>query len=556
MPDGDELGAVDLNPVAVSEDGTRIAYVGLHDGKDQVFLRTLSEFAPRALDATEGAESPFFSPDGQWLAFFSGSKLRKIAVGGAALQTLADAPFQRGGVWGRDGYIYFAPTNVGSIWRVPDGGGPATEVTRRDPAAGEISHRWPHLIAGTNTLLFGMWTGPGDDEGNVAMQTIGEAEHHVLIKTGDAPRYAAGPGLLLYSHLGELFAVPWRPGQRSLGRAVPFSMPEHTTDGGVNEGPGNYAVSVGGTLAYVAGGRSHNARRLVWVDRSGKVTVAPLPERNYESVLISPDGKRAVAQIREGTINSWMYDLARETLTPIGASPYSSQSSVWTADGARIIYRGTRKGQRNIYRRAADGSSDEERLTTKPDVVQSPSSVSPDGRFLVFNESGAQEVGGSGLWVMRLDGDPSPRHLFPQPAGEQNGQVSPDGQWIAYEATVASRIEIYVSPFPGPGPRHQVSKDGGAEPLWSRDGRELFFQDGARLMSAPVAPGSAFAAERPRLVYEGRFLKSLNNRTSWSVTPDGSRFLRVQQVEPERAITRIDLVLNWFEELKAKVKPQ
>jgi serine/threonine-protein kinase len=550
LPDGDELGSTNLLPLALSDDGARVAYVGLHDGKTQIYVRTLSESAPKALDGTEGGESPFFSPDGQWVAFFAGSKLRKIAVGGAALQTLADAPNQRGGAWGGDGHIYFAPTNIGGIWRVPEGGGTATEVTRKDPANGEISHRWPHVVTGTSTLLFAMWTGPGNDESNVAMQTIGAAEHHVLVKGGDAPHYAATPGVLLYFHLGELFAVPWRPSQTDLGRAVPVAMSEHTSDGGGNEGSGNYAISGNGTLAYIAGGRARNSTRLVWIDRAGKMSLAPLPERDYENATVSPDGTRAIVQIREATTALWVYDLARNTLTPIGNSAGSSQSPVWTADGARVIYRGTRKGFRNIYWRPVDGSGDEERLTTKPDVSQSPASGSPDGHWLVFNENGAQESGGVGIWVMRLDGDRTPHHFFPAPAGESDGQLSPDGKWMAYQASISSRQEIYVAPFPGPGPRRQVSTDGGTEPLWSGDGRELFFQNGARLMGVTVTHGAAFSASTPHPVHEGRFLKSINGNTDSGIARDGTRFLRIQQVEPERAITHIDLVLNWFAELK------
>jgi len=553
LPDGDELGATSLLPIALSDDGARVAFVGLHDGKTQIYIRTLGEFAAKALDGTEGGEAPFFSPDGQWVAFFTGSKLRKIAVGGAALQTLADAPSERGGSWSGDGYIYFAPTNIGGIWRVPEGGGTATEVTRKDPAAGEISHRWPHVIPGTNTLLFGMWTGPGDDEHNVAMQTIGASEHHVVVKGGDAPRYAATPGILLYSHVGDLFAVPWRPPQTDLGRAVPVATSEHTTDGAGNEGAGNYAVSGNGTLAYIAGGKTRNAARLVWIDRAGKLELAPLAERNYENVMISPDGTRAVVQIREGTTTLWIYDVTRHTLTPIGNGTGSSQSPAWTADGTRVIYRGTRKGFRNLYWRPVDGSGDEERLTTKPDVTQSPTSVSPDGQWLVFNENGAQEVGGTSIWVMRLDGDRTPHHLFQAPAGESDGQLSPDGKWIAYEAEVSSRSEISVAPFPGPGPRRQVSTNGGTEPLWSRDGRELFFQNGATLMGVNVTGGSTLSASTPHVVHEGRFLKSINGNTPSSITRDGTRFLRIQQVEPERAITHIDLVLNWFDELKARL---
>jgi hypothetical protein len=216
------------------------------------------------------------------------------------LQALADAPVPQGGAWGADGYIYFAPTASGGIWRVPEGGGAAAEITRKDLAAGEISHRWPHVIAGTHTLLFGMWTGPGDNENAVAIQTIGEAGHHVLVKGGEGPRYAAKPGMLLYSRSGQLFAVPWRTAQKDLGQAVPVAMPERTT--GLGESAGNYAVSTDGTLVYVAGGRTRNAARLVFIDRAGKIEAPPLPERNYASAKISPDGKRAIVEIEAGTI--------------------------------------------------------------------------------------------------------------------------------------------------------------------------------------------------------------------------------------------------------------
>src|SRR6185369_6346851 len=261
-----------------------------------------------------------------------------------------------------------------------------------------------HFIAGTKTILFTVWTGPGNDEHNVAIQEIGGTEHHVLVKGGEAARYASKLGMLFYKNLGDLFAVMWRPPGIDLGRAVPVEMPEHTSDSS-NEGSGNYAVSSSGTLVYVSGGRSRNSARLVWVDRAGKVETLPVPERDYENVTISPDGTRAIVQIREGTTNLWMYDFARNTLTSIGNSAGSSQSPVWTADGARIIYRGTRQGFRNAWWRAADGSGVEERLATKADATQSPTSVSRDGRWLLFNENSAQVAGGVSIWLMDLAGD-------------------------------------------------------------------------------------------------------------------------------------------------------
>ena len=300
LPDGYELGSSQLNPVAISHDGARIAWVGLKDGRNRIFVRSLDAPEATALEGTEGGDGPFFSPDGRWIGFFAGSKLRKIAVGGAAMQELAEATAHRGGDWGDDGYLYYAPTNIGGLWRVPEGGGTASEVTRVNADAGEISHRWPHRVAGTDTLLYSVWTGPGDDEHHVAVQTLGEKEHHLLVKGGDAPRNAAGPGLLLYTHRGQLFTVPWRPAQQDLGAAVPVAAAEQPNDGIGNEGCGNYAVSDDGTLAYLGGGRL-SAMRLVWVDRANAFAPLPLPERAYENVAISPDGGRAVVQIRGGS---------------------------------------------------------------------------------------------------------------------------------------------------------------------------------------------------------------------------------------------------------------
>jgi len=551
LPEGYELGSAHVRPLAISRDGARLAFVGQQDGKNRIFVRALTESEAKPLAGTEGGDGPFFSPDGQWIGFFSGSKLRKITVSGAALQALADAPNHRGGDWGDDGFLYFAPTNTRGIWRVPEGGGAATEVTHVDTAGGEISHRWPQRVAGTNTLLFSVWTGPGEDEHHVATQTLGTSEHRLIVRGGDAAQYVANPGLLLYTHRGQLLTVPWNPPAPDLGKAVPVAAHEQVNDAIGNEGCGNYSVSDGGTLAYLGGGRAYDAMRLVWVDPAGAITPVPLPERTYENVAISPDGNRAVLQIREGTIRLWIYDFGRGTLTPLGTGSGSSQAPLWTADGTRVIYRGTRQGTRNLYWIAVDGSGNEERLATKPGVIQTPTSISSDGRFVLFSEAGPEEPEGAGIWVLPLDGERTPHRLFPMPAAGNNGHVSPDGKWVAYQARVSSRDEVFVAPYSGFGERRLVSTDGGTEPLWSRDGRELFFQNGTRLMGVTVTPGAAFSASAPRLVHEGRFFEAINGNTSFSVARDGARFLRIQPLDPEAAITRIELVLDWFSELKS-----
>jgi serine/threonine-protein kinase len=236
-------------------------------------------------------------------------------------------------------------------------------------------------------------------------------------------------------------------------------------------------------------------------------------------------------------------------LTPLGPGTGSSQAAQWTPDGTHVVYRGTRQGTRNLYRLAVDGSGMEERLTTKRGVIQTPTSVSADGRIILYEEVGPDEPEGTGIWVLRLDGDPTPHRLFPLPATGRDGQLSPDGRWVAYQANVASRREIFVAPFSGAGERRLVSTDGGTEPLWSRDGRELFYQNGNKLMGVTVTPGAAFSGISPRVVPEGRFFRTITGNTSFSITRDGTRFLRIQPVDPVPAITHIELVLTWFSEL-------
>jgi Tol biopolymer transport system component len=345
--------------------------------------------------------------------------------------------------------------------------------------------------------------------------------------------------------------VPWRPSETSLGKAVPVTARERPNDGIGNEGSGNYAVSDDGTLAYISSGISYNNQRLVWIGRGGATTPLPLPERGYENVALSPDGSRAAIQIREGITRLWIYDFARGTLSPLATGPGSSQAPQWTPDGRWVVYRGTRQGTRNLYRLAVDESAKEVRLTRQRGVIQSPTSISADGRILLFDQTGPMEPEGTGIWVLRLDGDSVPRRLFPLPAAGQDGQLSPDGRWVAYMRRVASRWEIFVGPFGGAGEQRLVSTDGGREPLWSRDGRELFYQSGSTLMGVTVTPGAVFSASTPRPVHEGRFFGTITGNTSFSVTRDG-RFLRIQPVDPAPAITHVELVLNWFATLQQR----
>ncbi len=548
LPEGVEVADTNRMPLALSPDGSMLVFVASGEGAQQLYLRRLTERDAVALPGTEGAATPFFSPDGQWIAFFAQGKIKRIAVGGAAMQIVAsEAIDPRGGAWGSDGIIYYTPTNTSGLYKVPAAGGTPTVLTKLDPGKDEISHRWPQVLPDHQWLLYTVWTGPGMDERRIVVQSLVTGERHDLLPGGDSPRYLAS-GHLLYARTDNLFVVPWRPGVTDLSGAVPVTLPEHPRL--ENEGAAARDVSSSGTLVYLPGGPTRYSQRLVWVDQAGRTEPLPIPDRDYASVAISPDGRRAAVQVNEGTIGIWMYDFERHTLTPFPTGPGSSQAPVWTPDGRRLLYRGTRHGQRDIYVKASDGTGDEVRLTAGLGRSLTPTSTSPDGQWLVFSGLGGTVGGENMIWRLRLDGTGKPEPMLPSADRQFDGQISPDGRWMAYASGISGRLEIYVMPFPGPGASQQVSVGGGSEPIWSHDGRVLYFQNREQLMAVDVAPGNPPRFGQPRALYEGRFRRTANGNTPWSLSPDGRRFLRVQQAEPDRGFDQIDVVLGWADEVK------
>jgi dipeptidyl aminopeptidase/acylaminoacyl peptidase len=283
--------------------------------------------------------------------------------------------------------------------------------------------------------------------------------------------------------------------------------------------------------------------RVVWVDRSGKIEPLPgVPERDYVSATISPDGTRAAIHNRGGTEEIWIYDFASESFRPLATPGGSNQAPLWTMDSKYIVYRGTRQGFRNIFRKPADGTGVEQRLTTKNGVIQTPTSATPDGKWIVFLESGAGAS--ADLLRVALDGSHEIQPLVGTPAAEIAGQASSDGRWLAVESTASGRPEIWAQPLGGDGRANgaliPVSRDGGNAPRWSRDARELFFTTPDSIMGVTVN-GSSFSQPRP--IVSGRFRVSANANTNYDVAKDG-RFLHVLSIEPTKPQTRIEVVLN------------
>jgi serine/threonine-protein kinase len=321
-----------------------------------------------------------------------------------------------------------------------------------------------------------------------------------------------------------------------------MTIAEGVLQNGGTSGAAYSLSSDGRTLAYIphpAGSRQFE-RRLVWVDRQGKIEPLPAPPRAYSALALASDGQQAAFEINTSTAELWIYDLARSSLTRLTSEQGSSRSPLWTPDGSRVAYRGIRTGGQNLYWRSADGSGSEERLTTS-DNNQAPSSWSPDGKVLAYQE--ASPATGQDIWTLALEGDRKPRPFLQTASNELASMFSPDGRWLAYVSNESSGNQVYVQPFPGPGRKWQISTDGGEAPQWNPNGRELFYRSGNSTMVVDVTTSPTFTASRPRLLYQG---------PAGDSSPDGQRFLAIQAVEPEQTPTQIHIMLNWPEKLNRR----
>jgi serine/threonine-protein kinase len=554
LPLGQQLAGLDNGPaVALSPDGTRLAYVAIQSGTQQLYLRAMDSLEARPIPGTEGGVSPFFSPDGQWVGFFASGKLKKVSVSGGAALTLGDAADPGGASWGSQGLIAFAPSRVSAVQQLSDTGGAPQHLTRLEK--GEVAHRWPEFLPGGKTVLFAAGTTSGNwATQRVAVQSVGATDRRNLILVGTQPRYAPS-GHLVYAQGGSLMAVPFDPQRLTVrGAAVPV------VEGVLlaSTGAAQYSFSAGGSLLYVTGSVQSAQSRLVWVNRKGAEQPLAVPARGYVYPRLSPDGRRVAVPIQEQESQIWLYDLSRETLTRLTFEGNLNGLPAWTADGKRVAFQSNKEGPPNLFWQLADGSGGMERLTTS-EFTHNPMSWSPDGQLLAFTE--ANPATGYDIWVLRMDdtsaGSTQVREAKPflrTPFNESAPRFSPDGRWLAYVSDESSRQEIYVLPYPGPGGKWQISTEGGREPVWNRNGRELFYRSGDKMMAVDIATQPSFAAGKPRILFEGKYEPTVFTAPNFDVSPDGQRFLMLKGSEQAQAVpTQINVVLNWFEELKQKV---
>ena len=529
MPAGEQLSS-DMPPLAYSPDASLLAYVS----GGQLYLRSMNSFEAKPVAGARPASSPFFSPDGKWIGFFGNGKLQKVSVSGGAPEEITEAPTPRGAAWGPDDMIYFSASAGAGLRKVPASGGSSQEFTPLDRSKGEISHRLPQVLPGGKAVLFTVWTGPGWDEMQVELVVLSNNERRIVARNGHTGRYVPS-GHVVYTREEALMAVPFDLQELQV-TGPPRTLQEKLQNG--SEG-GLFAVSDSGALAYIPGSPQQFERRLAWIDRKGDIDVLPAAPGKYGDVELSPSGLFAVVGIRAGTFGLWIYDFARNTLNPL-TTPGSSQFARWTPDGKYLVYRGTRKGHRSLYRKAADGSDNEIPLTSA-DTTPTVTSVSKDGKWLAYHDGDFATGTGADIWVLSLEAGNKPEVFLRTPASETSPQLSPDGRWLAYMSNESGRNEIYVQPFPGPGQKIPISTAGGTDPQWSSDGSELFYRESNKMLAVPVSMNRGFAAGKPQLLFDKRV-------GSPSVSPDGKRFLVILPTA-EQPLSQINVVTRWSEEL-------
>ena len=442
----------------LSPDGTRLAFIAAGaDRRSRLYVRALDQSQATALSGTENAGDPFFSPDGQWIGFFADGKLKKISVQGGAAVTLCDvagtSDDARGGSWGDDGTIVFAP-NTAALSKVSSAGGTPQPLTTLDKQAGEVTQRWPQVLPGSKAVLFTSNTHLGNfEDSDIVVYSMASGQRKTLQRGGFYARYLPS-GHVVYMHEGTLFAVPF-----DLQRLTATGQPAPILEGVATApawGGAQFSFSDTGNLVYVAGRAGGQNVSIYWMDREGKFQPLRETPGDYFNPAFSPDGKRLALEISDGKRSDiWVYEWERDTLTRLTFAGESNTFPVWTPDGQRIVYSSQENGTFNLWWIRADGAGDAQRLAESKSR-QRPDSWRPDGKVLAFR----QDNPGTNWDVMTLpiEGDEKsgwkpgePKPFVNSAFVESWSAFSPDGRWLAYESNESGSYEVYVRPFPGPG---------------------------------------------------------------------------------------------------------
>ena len=562
--------------IAISPDGSRLVYVGRPaevrpTARPLLYVRSMSDRQVQPLPGTDGAAQPFFSADGEWVAFFTrDGELRKVSLDGGQPVTLVndiESSAWAFGTWGDDETIVVGGTRR-SLSRVSANGGTPEAVTTLDVAQQESTHSGPQFLPGAAAVVFSV--GFSDQtEPHVDVVELQTGDRWTLLDNAHRPFYAAS-GHLLFMRDAVLMAAPFDYQRIEItGPEVPLVERVRLDSQGIVPQLG---LSRTGTLAYLPP-LPDVGRTLMWVNRQGESDVLGVSPRSYRHARLSPDGQRVAVATMEGLDQRHVhvYDVARDVLTQL-TQEGRNLVPVWTPDGTRVVFSSSRDEGRGLYWQEVDGSGPAMLLVQgEPSETLFPGSWSPDGERLAYM---VQSATGEDIRVLSLDGETTSEPFLDTPARENNPMFSPDGRWMAYVSDESGAPEVYLRQYPSGETRTQVSRGGGVNPVWSRDGGELFFlgadvsgvPPAFGLLSVPIATEPVLSVGSPNLLVvsgtldsDGGLIPVLpfaggnNWGVGYDIEPGGERFIVIRPVSEPTSDDELMIVLNWFEELTARV---
>jgi len=548
--------------LVISNDGSFIVYSAIAENpgprdKPRLYLRRINELEAKPIAGTEGGIQPFLSPDDRWVGFWADGKLYKIPIEGGVPATMiydTGNSFAEFGASWHDNTIVFTEGDATGLSRISADGGQPEFLTHPDPKREESSHRLPFWLPDGRAVLFTVMRHVWDTQPWVALLQLQTREWRVLLQNAAEARYVP-TGHLVFLRQGTLMAVRFDLDRlQVLGQ--PYSVLEDVMQAlvggsaGTNSAAGQLSVSRTGTLLYARGGvLPPREDSLVWVDQKGvEQPVAPLTFPFFAPRL-SPDGQRIAYGTGGKEWQIWVYDLTRGTNSRLTSEGWATYP-VWTSDGKRLIFNWQKSGVPNLFWQAYDGSSPMERLTTS-EYEEYPGSWSPDRERLVLVEIRPGTGGDIALFETRSGRISS---FLNSKNEELYPELSPDGRWIAYTSDETGRNEVYIRPFPGPGGKWQVSGNGGMQPLWSKNGKHLFYRWWDQMWAVDIQTGSSFSISNRRMLFVRPGYGWGHPIRSYDLSLDGQQFLMIKPEQRKPSpITEMILIQNWFEELKRLV---
>ena len=523
------LPEIPFELLAVSPDGARIAYIGGGE-TTRLYLHSVDTQETKALPGTDGARGPFFSPDGQWIGFYATDQgLKKVSVAGGEPILVSSERDLRGAAWRADDTIVFAQV-APPMRRVSASGGPSEPLSLGTPGEMPASVRWPGFLPGGDSILFTAADVSGDYEhAKLMVASLKTGKTKTVLSGATYGRYANGH--LLYLHSQTLFAAPFDVRAMAVtGAAVPLAS---DVDYYFSSGLTHFAVASDGSVFYIPRDPAAAERQLLWVTRGGESTPIGTVRREYGQPKISPDGKRILATVGPvSRADLWSYDVDRDTWSRLTTEGRNT-SGVWSPDGTQIAFASTRNGGNDLYIMASDAGTPAKRITARR-AWDFPTSWSSNGRIAVVEQYRSTF---NDIYVVAPQPNAVPVPFLNTQSDEQDPAFSPDGHWIAYRSNESGRDEIYVQSFPQPGQRRQLSTNGGEHPVWRRDGAELFYRSGAKMIAVPVRLKPEFASEKPQTLFEGDF------DDEYDVSADGQKFVMVKR-PPHSPRTQINVILG------------